>query len=84
VNPLIALLGLALLVAVIVALAWICLGGEGELMGGLFRAPGLGWPRGVQEEDPPPSWRPATPSETLPLPEPVPVRGSATHRVVRG
>jgi hypothetical protein len=84
VHPLTALLALALLITAIVALAWICLGGEGELMSGLFRAPGLGWPRGVQEEDPPPSWRRATPREALPGPEPMPVRPGPTHRAVRG
>ena len=79
-----ALPGLALLIAAIVALAWICLRGEGELMSGLFRAPGLGWPRGIQEEDPPPSWRWPTPREAPRMPEPVPVRPGATHRAVRG
>jgi hypothetical protein len=84
VHPLTALLALALLIAAIVALAWICLPGERELMSGLFRAPGLGWPRGVQEEDPPPSWRLATPREAVQMPETMPVRPGATHRAVRG
>jgi hypothetical protein len=84
VHPLIALLVLALLIAAVVGLAWICLRGEGELMSGLFRAPGLGWPRGVQEEDPPPSWRRATPRDALRTPEPIPVRPGPTHRAVRG
>ena len=83
-NPLTALSGIALLIAAMVALAWICLRGQGELMSGLFRAPGLGWPRGVQEEDPPPSWRWAAPREALPTPEPIPVRPGATQRAVRG
>ena len=83
-HPLTALLALALLIAAIVALAWMCLGGEGELMRGLFRAPGLGWPRGVQEEDPPPSWRWATRREARRMPEPIPVRPGGTHRTVRG
>ena len=83
-HPITALLALALPIAAIVALAWICLGGEGELMSGLFRAPGLDWPRGVQEEDPPPSWRSATPPEVWRMPEPIPVRPGATHRAVRG
>jgi hypothetical protein len=84
VNLLVALLGLALLIAVMVGLAWMCLGREGELMTGLFRAPDLGWPRGVQEEDPPPTWRTPLPPQALPMPEALPVRPGATHRAVRG
>jgi hypothetical protein len=95
VNPLTALLGLALLIAVMVGLAWVSLGGEGDLLSGLFRAPGLGWPRGVQEEDPPPGWRWSQRAEArfmpddaldprTPTPERMPVRPGATHRAVRG
>jgi len=82
--PLIAVVALALLIAAMVALAWICPRGEGGLMSGLFRAPDLGWPRGVQEEDPPPSWSQPAPREALLPPEPIPVRPGATHRAVRG
>jgi hypothetical protein len=56
VAPLIALLGLSLVVAGVLVAAWLGLGRQGELLSGLFRAPELGWPRGVQEEDPPPNW----------------------------
>ena len=90
-----ALLGLALLIAVMVGLVWACLGGEGELMSGLFRAPGLGWPRGIQEEDPPPGWGwsqprdgPPTPNDAAEprasMPEVLTVRPGATRRAVRG
>jgi hypothetical protein len=57
VNPLIALLAFALVFGAMVGLAWLGLGRQGDLLTGLYRAPGLGWPRGVQEEDPPPNWR---------------------------
>ena len=56
-TPLIALLGLALLVGGMISFARLGLGRQADLLSGLFRAPDLGWPRGVQEEDPPPSWR---------------------------
>jgi hypothetical protein len=95
VDLLTALLGLALLIAVMVGLARVCLGGEGDLMSGLFRAPGLGWPRGVQEEDPPPGWgwsqrheEPSRPGDAdeprAPLPERLIVRPGPTRRAVRG
>jgi hypothetical protein len=57
VNPLLALLALAVVSGAMVGLAWLGLGRQGDLLTGLYRAPDLGWPRGVQEEDPPPSWR---------------------------
>jgi hypothetical protein len=57
VNPLIALLGLAIVVGAMVCVAWLGLGRQGDLLTSLYRAPDLGWPRGVQEEDPPPNWR---------------------------
>jgi hypothetical protein len=57
VNQPLALLGLALVAAAVIGVAWLMVGRQGELLAGLFRAQGLGWPRGVQEEDPPPSWQ---------------------------
>jgi hypothetical protein len=57
VNPLLALVALSLLGAALVVVARLVVGRQGDLLAGLFRAPELGWPHGVQEEDPPPSWR---------------------------
>jgi hypothetical protein len=57
VNPLLALVGLGVLGAALVIVARLVFGRQGDLLAGLYRAPELGWPRGVQEEDPPPSWR---------------------------
>jgi hypothetical protein len=57
VNPLLALVGLGFLGVALVIVARLVFGRQGDLLASLYRAPELGWPHGVQEEDPPPSWR---------------------------
>jgi hypothetical protein len=56
VNPLLALVGLGLLGAALLIVARLAFGRQGDVLANLYRAPELGWPHGVQEEDPPPSW----------------------------
>lgn len=51
-----ALLGIAAIVGGMVVFAWFVLGRQVEHLRGMFRVDELGWPVGVQEEDPPPTW----------------------------
>jgi hypothetical protein len=67
VNPLLALVGLAFLGAALVIVARLVFGRQGDLLASLYRAPELGWPHGLQEEDPPPSWRWSQPRESVPI-----------------
>ncbi|MFL5680847.1 MAG: hypothetical protein ACJ77B_09635 [Chloroflexota bacterium] len=55
-DLLVALLGIAAMAGGLVAFAWFVLGRQVEHLRGMFRADELGWPRGVQEEDPAPTW----------------------------
>ena len=51
-----AFFGLTLMVGGLIGFAWYVFGREVDHLAGMFRPPDLGWPRGVQEEDPPPAW----------------------------
>jgi hypothetical protein len=62
VDLLIALLGIAAMAGGLVAFAWFLFGRQVEHLRGMFRADELGWPRGIQEEDPPPAWNVASAS----------------------
>ena len=53
-DPLIALLALLLVAAALVGSGWLACRGVDDILTGLFRGPDLGWPHGVQEEDPAP------------------------------
>jgi hypothetical protein len=88
-----ALLGITALVGCVVGLAVHAFGRQASHVAGMFRAEDLGWPRGVQEEDPPPMWqaarRPAArpaidPEPAAPAPARIAVPASRPRRVVRG
>ena len=53
-DPLIALLALLLVAAALVGSGYLACRGMTDLFAGLFHGPELGWPHGVQEEDPVP------------------------------
>lgn len=55
-DLLIALLGISTMAGGLIGLAWYVFGREVDHLAGMYQAPSMGWPRGVQEEDPPPSW----------------------------
>jgi hypothetical protein len=52
VNPLLALLALGLVTVALLGAGWAACHGMTTLYVGIFRGPELGWPRGVQEEEP--------------------------------
>lgn len=51
-NPLIALLAVGITFAALFGAGWLACRRMTDLYTGLFRGPELGWPRGVQEEEP--------------------------------
>jgi hypothetical protein len=93
-----ALLAITAVIGCLVAIAVHAFGRQASHVAGMFRAEDLGWPRGVQEEDPPPIWqparrpparqpaaRPAIETEpATPAPARIAVRASGPRRVVRG
>jgi hypothetical protein len=56
VDILTALLGISTMAGGLIALAWYVFGREADHLAGMYKAHDLGWPRGVQEDDPPPAW----------------------------
>ena len=53
-DPVIALVALLLVASALVGSGWRAYRGLDDILTGLFRGPDLGWPHGVQEEDPQP------------------------------
>jgi hypothetical protein len=87
-----AMAGIGLLVGGLIGFAWYVFGRASDHMSGMYRAATLDWPRGVQEDDPPPawSWRSGAAaergSEARPrvTPEPVAVPTAVAGHVARG
>jgi hypothetical protein len=85
VNPLLALVGLGFLGGALVVVARLAFGRQGDLLASLYRAPEMGWPHGLQEEDPPPSWGWSQRHEPAPIVElerdrVVAIRPRSVHR----
>lgn len=51
-----AFLGLTLMVGGLIGFAWYVLGREADHLAGMYQGSPMGWPHGVQEEDPPTAW----------------------------
>jgi hypothetical protein len=83
-TALTALLALGLAAAVLFGAGWLACGRLAETYSGLFRASDLGWPRGVQEEDPVAwNWTPR-PDEPVDAAPPPAATAPVAARVGRG
>jgi hypothetical protein len=92
VDIVIALAGIALLAGGLIGFAWYVFGRASDHLSGMYRAAPLEWPRGVQEDDPPPawSWRRGVAAEPCPetpvrvTPQPIAVPTAVAGHVARG
>lgn len=84
-----AFLGLTLMVGGLIGFAWFVLGREADHLAGMYRAAQMGWPHGVQEDDPPPVWSWRSPGDHADRDDPLraaplPARSLVSPQMGRG
>jgi hypothetical protein len=84
-DPLIAFLALLLVASAVVGSGWLACRGVGDILSGLFRGPELGWPHGVQEDEPVPwNWTTSSPERVAELLESGPRASPLRPQLGRG